>query len=187
MEDPLSLTATTAVPSSSSSVPHFDPSMVQALAQEMMKFFKDKHVEQQPDHVSPSSFAQFAGSHSIASSSASSHLDTCCAVQHSYVGSWIVDTGASDHMTSDLTQLQNLQPLPSPIQVILPDGNLKHVTHAGQICLSSLLIHPVLYVPDFRFNLLLHLNKHHVKVFIRSLKICVSLLKYLPELYNIFR
>jgi len=88
--------------SGSSSAAQFDPSMVQALAQEMMKFFKGKQVEQQPDNMPPS-FAHFAGSQSIVSSSVSSHLDTCCAMQNSYDGSWIVDTGASDHMTSDLT------------------------------------------------------------------------------------
>jgi len=78
----------------------FDTSLVQALAQEMMKFMKGKQGEQQHDHLQ--SFAHFAGSLSTGFSSISSHSDTSCAVQHSYSNSWIVDTGASDHMTSDL-------------------------------------------------------------------------------------
>jgi len=76
-------------------------------------------------------------------------------VQHSYSNSWIVDTGASDHMTSDLNQLHNLQPLPKPVKITLPDGSLKTVTQIGQIHLSSeITIQNVLYVPDFKFNLL---------------------------------
>jgi len=101
------------------------------------------------------SFAHFIGNHSTVSSSISSHLDICCAVQNSYVGSWIVDPDASDHMTSDLIQLQNVKPLPTPTKIILPDGSLKTVTHAGQICLSfTITIDHVLCVPGFKFNLL---------------------------------
>lgn len=72
--------------------------MVKALAQEMMKLLKGKQVEQQPDNMHHS-FAHFIGSQSIVSSSISSHFHTCYDVQNSYVGSWIVDIGASDHMT----------------------------------------------------------------------------------------
>jgi len=76
-------------------------------------------------------------------------------VQCNFSGSWIIDTGASDHMTSDLTQLFNLQSLPHPISITLPDGSLKTVTKYGQIQLfPHKTIDHVLYVPDFQFNLL---------------------------------
>ena len=76
----------------------FDPNMVQALAQEIMQLLKGKQVEQQSDNMH--SFAHLAGN---ISSSISFHFDKCCDMQNSYVGSWIVGTGASNHMTSDLT------------------------------------------------------------------------------------
>jgi len=131
----------------------FDPNLVQLLAQEMMKLMKGNQVEPSPD--SQQSFAHFAGITSVTSTSYAPHSSSCSAMQHNYCGSWIIDTGASDHMTSDLTQLFNLQPLPQPILITLPDGSLKTVATYGQIHLfPHKTIHTVLYVPDFEFNLL---------------------------------
>jgi len=62
----------------------------------MMKLTKGKQTEQHPDHLQP--YAHFAGITSTSSHCISSHFDTCV-VQHSYGGSWIVDTDASDHIT----------------------------------------------------------------------------------------
>jgi len=107
----------------------------------------NKQGEQQHDNLH--SYAHSAGKQSDPS-----HSNICCAVSHSYGGSWIIDTGASDHMTSDLTQLRNLKPLPKHIHITLPDGSLKTVTQASQIHLfSELTMHNVL-VLDFKFNLL---------------------------------
>ena len=70
----------------------FDFNMVQALAQEMMKLLKGKGIPETSSDVP--SFAHFAGM-----TSTGSHSAIYCAVSHSHGGSWIVDTGASDHMT----------------------------------------------------------------------------------------
>ena len=96
-----------------------DSNLIQVLAQEMMKYMNGKTA-------ADGSFAHFAGM--IRNSSL---LGKCCAVGNGCCGSWIVDTGASDHMTSNLKFFTNLQPLKKPIHVTLPDGSLKVVTHAG--------------------------------------------------------
>ncbi|KAK9735155.1 hypothetical protein RND81_04G187300 [Saponaria officinalis] len=68
---------------------------------------------------------------------------------------WIVDTGASDHMTSHVELLHDVQQLSKPILVCLPDGSVKSVHQTGSLFITpQLLLKPVLVVPDFRQNLL---------------------------------
>ncbi|KAK6125100.1 hypothetical protein DH2020_041164 [Rehmannia glutinosa] len=69
--------------------------------------------------------------------------------------SWILDTGASKHMCASPSLMQNLVPISSPVSDCLPDGTTKVVTHSGQVAISSgLLLHDVLLVPSFKYNLL---------------------------------
>ncbi|KAK4382735.1 Retrovirus-related Pol polyprotein from transposon RE2 [Sesamum angolense] len=69
--------------------------------------------------------------------------------------SWIVDTGATNHMCASACILTNVSPLPNPTSVHLPDGNTQSVTHTGSALLhSSLALTDVLLVPSFKFNLL---------------------------------
>lgn len=125
-----------------------DSNMLQALAQEMMKLMKGKQsAEQQPSHLS--AYAQFAGIPPI-----SSLTNVCCAV-HSIIGSWIVDTRASDHMTSTSASFNSTTPLSIPIHVTLADGTAKLVTHTGHIPLNQTITsNNVLQVPEFKYNLL---------------------------------
>ncbi|KAK9678222.1 hypothetical protein RND81_11G197300 [Saponaria officinalis] len=68
---------------------------------------------------------------------------------------WIVDTGASKHMTSQLNILHDITTLHKPIMVGLPDGTVKLVRRIGKMALTPLItLHKVLIVPDFRQNLL---------------------------------
>ncbi|KAK9684766.1 hypothetical protein RND81_10G230700 [Saponaria officinalis] len=68
---------------------------------------------------------------------------------------WIVDSGTSDHMTSDIGLLTDIQTLPSPTFVGLPDGSVKLVTKISTMVLSSKIhLLGVLLVPDFKQNLL---------------------------------
>ena len=60
------------------------------------------------------SYAHFAGIVSI-----SPHSNVCSAMSNSELVSWIVNTGASDHMTYET--------LSSPVHITLPDGTLKQV------------------------------------------------------------
>ncbi|XP_074278243.1 uncharacterized protein LOC141601836 [Silene latifolia] len=68
---------------------------------------------------------------------------------------WIVDSGASDHMSGYKDIFISLLPLTRPILVGLPDGSTKLVVFSGSVCiLPTLIIHNVLYVPEFKYNLL---------------------------------
>ncbi|XP_075086032.1 uncharacterized protein LOC107767711 [Nicotiana tabacum] len=68
---------------------------------------------------------------------------------------WIIYSGASDHMTSHKDLLFNLQPLPIPCLVSLPNGYKVKVHLVGSLTLfPNFIIHHVLYVPSFQYNLI---------------------------------
>ena len=70
-------------------------------------------------------------------------------------GSWILDSGASDHMSFDVSGLHDLKLLDIPVLVSLPDGTKVEVTHSGKLRLhDDLELHHVLLVPHFKYNLL---------------------------------
>ncbi|XP_074318206.1 uncharacterized protein LOC141655000 [Silene latifolia] len=108
----------------------------------------DQVMQRMSDHQPAGlSSSQFAGivSHSFASS-----------VHRSFVlNDWIVDTGASDHMTYDLKILTNVVTLKDPIKVGLPDGSVKLVHQMGTVNLTDKLrLFNVFYIPDFKQNLM---------------------------------
>ena len=123
-----------------------DSNLVQALAQEMMRLVKGQQGTG-VQHNDTGAFAHFAG--------ISSHSPISCAVLNGAQGSWIIDTGASDHMTFDFILFSNTSTLPFPVHVTLPDGSIKPVTLVDDIQLSpSLNLRNVLFVPDFKYSLL---------------------------------
>ncbi|XP_074318134.1 uncharacterized protein LOC141654926 [Silene latifolia] len=68
---------------------------------------------------------------------------------------WIIYTGASDHMSPWLSLFMNLRKLNHYLCINLPDGRVKTVTQIGDIRINaSILLRNVLFVPDFRHNLL---------------------------------
>ena len=69
--------------------------------------------------------------------------------------SWIVDTGASDHMSSQLPLFNQKRILQKPILIRLSDGNTKTVTMVGNIKIHpKIILKDVLYVKDFKYSLL---------------------------------
>ena len=69
--------------------------------------------------------------------------------------SWIIDSGASDHMAFNLDRMTNVQPAPPDLIIKLPTGATFNITHIGDITLlNGLHLKRVLYVPQFRHNLL---------------------------------
>ena len=68
---------------------------------------------------------------------------------------WILDSGASDHMSYDARFLHGLRSLDTPITVSLPNGQKVQVSHCGTLKLKNWIeLKNVLLVPQFQYNLL---------------------------------
>ncbi|XP_019252665.1 PREDICTED: uncharacterized protein LOC109231458 [Nicotiana attenuata] len=70
---------------------------------------------------------------------------------------WIIDSGASNHMTSTLEMLSSYQSISSQkgSKVHLPTGVVAFNTHIGKTrVLNNQEINNVLYIPEFKYNLL---------------------------------
>ena len=68
---------------------------------------------------------------------------------------WIIDSGASDHITPNLEMLTSVQKLSNPGYITMPNGKHSRIAHIGSVRLSpTLLLTNVLHVPEFQFNLL---------------------------------
>lgn len=67
-----------------------------------------------------------------------------------------MDSGASNHISGNLNLFSQLKALKGQNVVYLPDGTIKMVQYTGHIVLhSGFILKDVLYIPDFRLNLLL--------------------------------
>lgn len=67
---------------------------------------------------------------------------------------WLVDSGASDHMTSNKT-MSNLKTLEKEVRVGLPDGSIKTVKELGTVRLNDdIVLTNVFHVDGFKHNLL---------------------------------
>ena len=68
--------------------------------------------------------------------------------------SWIIDTGAIDHMVHSVSQLTTITSIVHSC-VYLPNGEKVVVTHIGTVQIySTLTLTNVLCVPSFSFNLI---------------------------------
>lgn len=68
---------------------------------------------------------------------------------------WIIASSASEHMCYDFNSFLFLTPLPVPLNIILPYSFKITVTQIGSVSIQPhLTLRDVLYVPDFRYNLL---------------------------------
>ena len=126
-----------------------------------------------PEHFTPSSRASIT-EHGIMASTSSSGIipfpstslkfqhhiltfqDHCLSSLQNFLSrdAWIIDSGASSHVCSDLAMFTKLAPV-SSVNVSLPNGINVPITHTGTISFSdSLILSNVLNVPDFRFNMI---------------------------------
>ncbi|XP_074297859.1 uncharacterized protein LOC141628650 [Silene latifolia] len=72
-----------------------------------------------------------------------------------HASSWIIDTGASDHMTANSALLDDICDLDKPILIYLPDGTTKLVHQIGIMHLTEhITLHNVFIMPSFKQNLL---------------------------------
>ncbi|EXB70633.1 hypothetical protein L484_023818 [Morus notabilis] len=68
---------------------------------------------------------------------------------------WIVDSGASDHMTGDITMFHHYRPCQDNLTIKIADGSLAKVAGTGSIILSETLeLKTILHVPNLYCNLL---------------------------------
>lgn len=66
---------------------------------------------------------------------------------------WIIDTGATDHITPIMFLLHDVQQCDDTLQ--LPNGDTTSITHVGNLILTpQLILTKVLCVPSFAYNLL---------------------------------
>ena len=61
--------------------------------------------------------------------------------------SWVLDSGASFHVTSDQSQLVARKPVADGASIQSADGTSCYITHQGSFCTSNF------YVPDVSFTL----------------------------------
>lgn len=67
---------------------------------------------------------------------------------------WILDTGATDHVTHHLSYFITYKSI-KPITVTLPNGNSTIATHLDTIAFSDdFYLHDVLFIPEFKQNLI---------------------------------
>ncbi|XP_074265479.1 uncharacterized protein LOC141587913 [Silene latifolia] len=121
----------------------FDPNMLDGLVTSVV----DQVLKRISDNMPSLSSSNFTGM--VPNSLAN-------AVHHNlFLHDWIIDTGASDHMTFNTRLLHNVRFLPKSLPIGLPDGSIKHVSKVGDIRLNDkILLQNVLLISDFKQNLL---------------------------------
>ena len=76
------------------------------------------------------------------------------ALNSSNIGAWIIDSGASHHICSFLSIFDSHTSI-TPIHIKLPNGNMSIARIVGTVQFSpGLIAKKVLFVPDFKLNLL---------------------------------
>jgi hypothetical protein len=76
-------------------------------------------------------------------------------VTHSSVTTdWILDSGASKHLTCDALVISDTKTPSHYLYVKLPNGTFVSVHSVSQTQLSNMTLNHVLYIPSFKCNLL---------------------------------
>ncbi|KAK9748848.1 hypothetical protein RND81_02G085000 [Saponaria officinalis] len=124
--------------SSSDGPRKFDPALVSALYQEMMRMASGASL-QNFFHNNTDSAVNFAGNN------AKAKVFTCMTPKNGHESHWIVDSGATDHMTFCRHLFVSWKTLDKPVSVGLPDGSVKTVTIVGDVKLLANTGHDMLF------------------------------------------
>ncbi|XP_074266801.1 uncharacterized protein LOC141590089 [Silene latifolia] len=74
---------------------------------------------------------------------------------NAFLNSWILDTGASNHMCSNKALFSDLRHLEKPYSISLPNGQIVYINNIGSVPVTpGFSLQNVLYVPYFQINLL---------------------------------
>ncbi|XP_074304680.1 uncharacterized protein LOC141639457 [Silene latifolia] len=139
-------TASAGVPQASSVAPNIVQGIVDSVTSKVMQALSDKSNSSHSCDPNSQAYSHFAGI-----SSAYSFISRVV----SCYKEWVIDTGATDHMTSDASLLCNIVNLSCPLLVTLPDGTVKQVFKTGTVYLTNnITLSDVLLIPDFQPNLL---------------------------------
>lgn len=77
------------------------------------------------------------------------------ALNSSLSHTWIIDTGATNHMCSSLDFFHAYEPCHVLLHVQLPDSTVAQVTHIRKVSFSpDFVLDKVFYISSFKFNLL---------------------------------
>ena len=102
--------------------------------------------------------------------------------------SWILDSGATHHMTSDATQLVDLRPTHLTSQVRTADGTLLSIAQSGRLTFSpsstfSIALPDVHHVPGLALSLISvsQLTDLGLTVYIYFLCLCCAGSSFRPE------
>jgi hypothetical protein len=68
--------------------------------------------------------------------------------------SWVLDSGASFHVTSDQSQLVASKPVADGASIQTADGTSCYITHQGSLCTSNFSVPNVSFVPQLSMSLL---------------------------------
>lgn len=80
----------------------------------------------------------------------------CFMADHPNKLGWLIDSGATDHICSNIDDFVSHKPLQPVEYITIPDDGKKvAIKNVGTVQLNSnMLLHNVLHVPEFQFNLL---------------------------------
>ncbi|KAK9715536.1 hypothetical protein RND81_06G171300 [Saponaria officinalis] len=145
----------------------FDPAMLTAVYHHMLGMMQSGHAE----GVQQSGDASIDYAGKIVATATNVSISACDSM------TWIVDSGATDHMVARRDVLINSRVLPQPILVGLPDETTRTVTEVGEVQIHpEILLHDVLFVPGFKHSLmsvgkllardglLIHFDVHHYMI-----------------------
>ncbi|XP_074364467.1 uncharacterized protein LOC141705373 [Apium graveolens] len=139
-------TANAAQASDSSSSDGFSTQQLSQLAQLMQLSGMQSNTSAESTDVLESPFSGMM--------SCNAFVDDSATQSHQH-GAWIIDSGASDHMTTNLSNLVSPVAVTSKNHINLPTGATEQITHTGTAILpNGLHLFDVLCVPYFKHNLL---------------------------------